>query len=168
MVSGAKKCSCTELTGRILSWPNVIQIFIGLDNLVKKIQMEEGKNNVCMCVGVPFPFTNNKNYWIKKWQVISSLHPPWVSSWRSGLAAWLAMLRKFQGPQGSSAANVTPAHCTTGAILVKNKTLCSGKKSFPMTWLSAGCRHLLGHELRLEGKFRKRNEMHGLWFTSIT
>lgn len=44
MVSGAKKCSCTELTGKILSWPNVIQIFIRLDNLVKKIQMEEGKS----------------------------------------------------------------------------------------------------------------------------
>ena len=64
MVSGAKKCSCTELTGKILSWPNVIQIFIGLDNLVKKVQMEEGKNNLCVCV--PFPFTNNKNYWKKK------------------------------------------------------------------------------------------------------
>ena len=49
MVSGAKKCSCTELTGKILSWPNVIQIFIGLDNLVKKVQMEEGKNNLCVC-----------------------------------------------------------------------------------------------------------------------
>lgn len=44
MVSGAKKCSCTKLTGKILSWPNVIQIFMGLDNLVKKIQMEEGKS----------------------------------------------------------------------------------------------------------------------------
>lgn len=64
MVSGAKKCSCTELTGKILSWPNVIQIFIRLDNLVKKIQMEEGKSCFCVYmggwVGAPFPFTHDK------------------------------------------------------------------------------------------------------------
>lgn len=63
MVSGAKKCSCTKLTGKILSWPNVIQIFMGLDNLVKKIQMEEGKS--IFFSRSPFPFTNDKSYFKK-------------------------------------------------------------------------------------------------------
>lgn len=102
MVSGAKKCSCTELTGKILSWPNVIQIFIRLDNLVKKIQMEEGRS--IFFFRAPFPFANDKNY--KKWcRMISDTHPPdhqnqewapWRISWpRSILHTLEEILRHF-------------------------------------------------------------------------
>lgn len=72
MVSGAKKCSCTELTGKILSGPNVIQIFIRLDNLVKKIQMEGGKS--IFFFSAPVPFINGKEYQ-KWWSVIGQFSP---------------------------------------------------------------------------------------------
>lgn len=92
---------------------------------------------VCKC---SFPFTNNKNYWIKsgKW-LAASTHPEWAP----GGVGWPLGWPCFANSRGLKAVqqrHVTPAHCTTGAFLVKNKTLCSGKKSFPMTWLSAGCR----------------------------
>lgn len=43
MVSGARSALVLSWQERFLSWPNVIQIFIRLDNLVKKIQTEGGK-----------------------------------------------------------------------------------------------------------------------------
>lgn len=141
MVSGARKCSCTELTGKILSWPSVIQIFIRQDNLVKKIQMEEGKRNSFffflvflshLQITKAVKQTNKKG---GKWWVTPS--PPWMSSLKSLLTIWLTIFHKLKWVLRHFSSGRDTCHCTMGAILVKNKTLCRRRESFPMTQLMA-------------------------------
>lgn len=136
MVSGAKKCSCTELTGKILSWPNVIQIFIRLDNLVKKIQMEKGRSIFFFLVLLSrLQMTRTiKNG--AEWFVIP-IPPHQHQEWAPWRVRWP---RKYTSHTGGDLEAFRHCHdtrlCTMGAVCVKNQTLCWGRSN-PVTLVTA-------------------------------
>lgn len=71
-----------------------------------------------------------------KWWVTPS--PPWMSSLKSLLTIWLTIFHKLKWVLRHFSSGRDTCHCAMGAILVKKKTLCRRRESFPVTQLMAG------------------------------
>lgn len=168
MVSGAKKCSCTELTGKILSWPNVIQIFIRLDNLVKNIQMEEGKSMLFFLFLSNLQMTRTvKN----GGRVISNPYPPPAShhEWAPWRVSWpFSAHHKLQEIVEHLGSRPDTRHWIVSAILVKNKTLRCRRCDFPRARPIARWHGRVAEGMNWGSKSRKGNEMCWVWFPFMT